>query len=130
MTAPASSIAFKLCTTLYFSMASLTRARRRMPAVSTSTNFLSSRSTGTLTLSRVVPGSGEVIKRFSPSRRLINVDLPTFGRPMTATFGLLGLRSRIGFVAGRKRRRRGAQQRVDALPARGRDADGRAEVHR
>ena len=36
--------------------------------------------------SRVVPGSGEVIKRFSPSSRLINVDLPTFGRPMTATF--------------------------------------------
>ena len=34
MTAPASSIALRLCTTLYFSTASLTRARRRMPAVS------------------------------------------------------------------------------------------------
>ena len=77
ITAPASSIAFKLCTMLNFSMASDTRARRRMPAVSMSTNLLPSRSHGTWMLSRVVPGSGDVIRRFSPSRRLISVDLPT-----------------------------------------------------
>ena len=36
-------------------------------------------------LSRVVPGSSLAITRSSPSNRLISVDLPTFGRPMTAT---------------------------------------------
>ena len=35
-------------------------------------------------LSRVVPGSSLAMTRSSPSRRLTRVDLPTFGRPMTA----------------------------------------------
>ncbi len=32
-------------------------------------------------VSRVMPASGPVSRRSSPSRRLISVDLPTFGRP-------------------------------------------------
>jgi hypothetical protein len=35
--------------------------------------------------SRVVPASGLVSSRSSPSRRLINVDLPALGRPTIAT---------------------------------------------
>ena len=116
MTAPASSMACKLCTTLYFSTASLTRARRRIPAVSISTNASPSRSQGTRMLSRVVPGSSDVIKRFAPISRLISVDLPTLGRPITATRGpsraCAGL-ARIARVA--ERLEQALEQLVDAL---------------
>jgi hypothetical protein len=37
--------------------------------------------------SRVVPGTSETIIRSSPRTRLMNVDLPVFGRPTMATRG-------------------------------------------
>ena len=82
-------------------------------------------------LSRVVPGSAEVIKRFSPSRRLINVDLPTFGRPMTATFGPSSV-SAVGSASSPAGNCASAvaQQLVDTLPVRRRDANRRAQPKR
>ena len=47
------------------------------------------KSRSTAIASRVIPASGPVTSRSSPSSRLISVDLPVFGRPTTAM--------RIGF---------------------------------
>ena len=66
---------------------SLTRARRRKPAVSTRRSSRPPKVQGTAMASRVMPASGPVSMRSSPSRRLTRVDLPTLGRPMTATTG-------------------------------------------
>ena len=74
-----------------FSSFSCTRALRRIPAVSTRRMFLPSNSQSTEIESRVIPASGPVSSRSSPIRRLIRVDLPAFGRPMTAMrMGLSG----------------------------------------
>ena len=55
------------------------------PGVSMKTIWASGSVTTPSTRSRVVCGFFEVIETFSPIRWLIRVDLPTFGRPMTAT---------------------------------------------
>ena len=67
----------------------MTLARRRTPAVSININGCSNRSKATSILSRVVPGSSATITRFSETSALVNVDLPTLGRPISATLGRL-----------------------------------------
>ena len=62
-----------------------------MPAVSISRTgrgspFGSCHSQSTAIESRVIPASGPVIIRSSPSMRLMSVDLPAFGRPTMASF--------------------------------------------
>ena len=53
--------------------------------------FLPSNSQSTEIESRVIPASGPVSRRSSPIKRLIRVDLPALGRPMTAMrIGLSG----------------------------------------
>ena len=58
---------------------------RRIPAVSTSTNVVSSRRSTVSIASRVVPGTSETMTRSSPTSRFRSEDLPTFGRPRMAT---------------------------------------------
>ena len=88
--------------------------------------------------SRVMPASGPVNSRSSPSRRLISVDLPVLGRPTTAM--------RIGCCSGRGGRRlvgrRGSRRRLgqcraqrvvevgQALAMLGADRDRLAEAER
>ena len=60
---------------------------RRNPAVSISAYDRPQCSKSTVMLSRVVPGTGEVINRSWPSKALTSVDLPAFGRPTTAILG-------------------------------------------
>ena len=64
-----------------------TLPRRRIPAVSTSTNGLPSHSTTVSTGSRVVPGWAETSTRSAPTMRLSSDDLPTLGRPTMAMVG-------------------------------------------
>ena len=78
-------------TTENFSMLSNTRPLRRKPAVSISSKRRPWCSKGTWIASRVVPGWSKATNRSSPSQVLISVDLPTLGRPATA--------SRIGLSA-------------------------------
>ncbi len=84
-TTSAKRIAFSVSATESFSSFSSMRALRRMPAVSNRRNSRPCHSSITAIVSRVMPASGPVSRRSSPSRRLISVDLPTFGRPTTAT---------------------------------------------
>ena len=56
-----------------------------MPGVSTSTNCAASVVTIARRRLRVVCATGEVIATFSPTIRFTKVDLPTLGRPMSAT---------------------------------------------
>src|SRR5215208_3556986 len=56
-----------------------------MPAVSTSTKVVPSRSRSVSIESRVVPGISETIVRSWPTRALTSDDFPTFGRPTIAT---------------------------------------------
>ena len=63
---------------------------RRIPAVSTKRIGPSAVSTTVSTESRVVPGMSWTTARSSPIRRLNSVDLPTLGRPTTATAGTSG----------------------------------------
>ncbi len=69
-----------------FSSASITRALRRRPAVSTSRTGRPSQSQSTEIASRVMPASGPVSRRSSPISWLTSVDLPAFGRPTMAIF--------------------------------------------
>ena len=90
----ADSMACRVLTTENFSIASNTLPLRRRPAVSISSNFCPSRSKGTEIASRVVPGRSKATRRSSPSQVLIRVDLPTLGRPATASLmtpAVLGL---------------------------------------
>ncbi len=63
---------------------SLWRGRWR-PGVSTKMTCASSRVRIPMMRLRVVCGLGDTIATFCPTNWLINVDLPTFGRPITAT---------------------------------------------
>ena len=65
----------------------LRRRRRvsRRPAVSTSVTRRPSRSTISVTRSRVVPGTSVTIARDAPTSALNRLDLPTFGWPTIAT---------------------------------------------
>ena len=66
------------------------RLRRRMPAVSTSRIGRPRHCHSTRIESRVMPASGPVSTRSSPTRRLSSVDLPTLGRPtMVSSIGRL-----------------------------------------
>jgi hypothetical protein len=67
-----------------FSSFSCTFARRRMPAVSKIRTGVPSQSRATEIASRVIPASGPVSSRSSPSMALTRVDLPALGRPTTA----------------------------------------------
>ena len=67
-----------------FSRLSWTRERRRSPAVSSSSMARPLNDHSTATESRVIPASGPVITRSSPTKRLTSVDFPTLGRPTMA----------------------------------------------
>ena len=56
-----------------------------MPAVSTSSSPRPSTSIGVSIASRVVPAMSETITRSRPRNALTSEDLPTFGRPITAS---------------------------------------------
>ena len=86
------------------------RSRRssRRPAVSTSVTRRPSRSTASVTRSRVVPGTSVTIARDAPASALNRLDLPTFGSPTIATCSP----SRIS-----RPRRASAEQRVGPLRA-------------
>ncbi len=58
---------------------------RRRPAVSTKMNSRPWKLSGVSIASRVVPATSLTTSRSSPSRRFTIDDLPTFGRPTTAT---------------------------------------------
>ena len=82
---------------------------------------------GTWMLSRVVPGSGEVIEAILAEqpidqRRLADVRPADHGDLRA----MLGLGGRVRLAVGRKRRQRREEQPVDTLAVRGRDADRRA----
>ena len=64
-----------------FSSLSSTLARFLKPAVSTSRTGRPCHSQSSVIESRVMPASGPVIIRSSPSIRFTSVDLPAFGRP-------------------------------------------------
>src|SRR5690242_20241575 len=59
-----------------------------MPPVSTTVNATPRQSESARIRSLVVPGMSEVTALRSPTRRLNNVDFPTFGLPTRATIGL------------------------------------------
>src|SRR5688500_4619829 len=91
------------------------------PPVSTSENSRPRHSTVPYSRSRVVPGRSSTIASRSPTRRLKRVDLPTLGRPTTATTarGTLG-RERLGALLHfdeRLHRRRAPADEADALLA-------------
>src|SRR5215210_4380131 len=67
---------------------------------------------------RVVWGLGEVIETFVPTSRLTRVDLPTFGRPTTATKPLLKPFRDSSFTDPPGRRRAGVYRRTDISHAR------------
>ena len=91
-TTSAKSTARRASATDSRSSLSTTCAFLRMPAVSISRISRLSPSRGSVQSqsiameSRVMPASGPVSRRSSPSRRLISVDLPAFGRPTIANF--------------------------------------------
>ena len=85
-TTSAKSIARRASAADSFSSLSSTLARLRRPAVSTSRTGLPCHSQSRLIESRVIPASGPVIIRSSPSIRLTRVDLPALGRPTIASF--------------------------------------------
>ena len=85
MTISAKRIARSVSATASCSSCSSIRARRRKPAVSTSRIARPRHCHSTAIASRVIPGSGPVSSRSSPTRRLTRVDLPTFGRPTIAS---------------------------------------------
>ena len=85
ITASARSMARIPRSKLKCSSRSRAAARRRMPAVSTSTTGSPSKLRTVSTGSRVVPGISLTSARSSPSRALSSDDLPTFGRPMIAS---------------------------------------------
>ena len=70
--------------TAIFSSLSSIRERLRMPAVSKSFIGRPRKFHSTPIESRVIPASGPTNSRSSPSRWLISVDLPAFGRPTMA----------------------------------------------
>ncbi len=84
ITTSAKRIARRPSATESFSSFSCTRDLRRRPAVSNSLMLRPRHSQSTEIESRVIPASGPVRRRSSPSMVLIIVDLPAFGRPTMA----------------------------------------------
>src|SRR5437762_807156 len=64
-----------------------------MPPVSTMVKAIPRQSESPKSRSRVVPGISDVTDLRSPISRLKSVDLPTFGRPTSATIGFRIARS-------------------------------------
>ncbi len=95
------------------------RDLRRMPAVSTKHTVPSGVSTTVSTASRVVPGASWVTDRSSPTSRLNRVDLPTLGRPTSATRGMPA----PAVLARRPDRRPVGRHRRPARPRLGEEAD-------
>ena len=62
-----------------------------IPPVSTTVKERAFHSASPKRRSRVVPGVSSTIAIRSPTRRLNSVDLPTLGRPTSATMGFIGL---------------------------------------
>ena len=60
-------------------------APRLIPAVSARMMGQPSKAVSPVTTSRVVPGSLNTIDRWYPSRALMRLDFPTFGRPVSVT---------------------------------------------
>ncbi len=83
-TTSAKRMARSVSATESFSSFSVTRARRRIPAVSHSLTRRTRHSHSMPILSRVMPASGPVSMRSSPRSWFTRVDLPTFGRPTKA----------------------------------------------
>ncbi len=65
--------------------------------------------------SRVVPGSSVTIAVFAPTMRLNRADLPTFGRPMSATIGVLISTCSQGVDKVVRRADRHRERRADVL---------------
>ena len=143
ITTSAKRMALSASATESFSSFSSMRARRRSPAVSWMRKRRPRQVRSTAMASRVMPASGPVSSRSSPSSRLISVDLPVLGRPTTAT--RIGASARSGVRLVRRcaplgiRRRRGllgqrrAQRLVEIgkpLAVLGRDRDRIAEAER
>ena len=140
ITTSAKRIALSVSATESFSSFSSMRALRRMPGgvVAGGMRGPSIRAS-TVMVSRVMPASGPVSRRSSPSRRLISVDLPDIGaadhRDADRAVGVARLRSRV-LVFGRARGvlgQRGADRVVEigqALAVLGRDRDRIAEAER
>src|SRR5678815_132004 len=63
-----------------------------MPPVSTSQKLRPAQSVSAKCRSRVVPASSDTMALSSPTMRLKSADLPTFGRPMSATTGTVMFR--------------------------------------
>ena len=95
-----------------------------MPAVSMNLMGPSSVSTIVSIVSRVVPGMSWTTARSSPISRLNRVDLPTFGRPTSATENTPSLGSASLFVVGRRPR---ACPPTDARLGRGQQLDESVE---
>jgi hypothetical protein len=81
------SIAISACSLICARITSLVSGS--IPPVSIKVNDLSSHVTSAYILSLVTPGVSFTIEICCPARSLNNVDLPTLGRPTTATIGLL-----------------------------------------
>ena len=62
-------------------------ARAPMPPVSTRSQGMAVKLQGEETRSRVTPGSSCTIEMLRPAKRLNKADLPTLGRPTSATTG-------------------------------------------
>mmetsp|Transcript_19666 Transcript_19666/g.58268 ORF Transcript_19666/g.58268 Transcript_19666/m.58268 type:complete len:275 (-) Transcript_19666:483-1307(-) len=86
-TQSASLAALNARPTMRVSVPSWTRALRRTPAVSTKRKTVPSTSSSASTASRVVPATSETMARAGPGprKRFMRLDLPTFGRPSSAT---------------------------------------------
>ena len=102
-------------------------ALRRMPAVSMKRTGPSGVSTTVSIGSRVVPGMSWTTERSSPMSRLNRVDLPTFGRPTSATENTLPRRRLVG---ARRRRRPSSASAARCRAARRTAASSRSPVPR
>ena len=85
-TASAIEIASSACSAICCAMP---LASETQPPVSTSTNSRPFQFASYETRSRVTPGTSCTTASLRPRMRLTSVDLPTFGRPTTATTGLI-----------------------------------------
>ena len=120
MTVSAKRTARSVSATERRSSRSSIRARRRIPAVSIRRIGRPPQRHSIAIASRVMPGSGPVSTRSSPTRRLTSVDLPTFGRPTIASCS--------GFVSPASSPASPPRRRVGRRPAPARTEAGARKV--